>query len=279
MTDRWKGARVRRRNYGSGHGYETVGPAPARLIGTTYAVGLVGDSGGLIDWSAKEAGRYVYRHHDVVTAMIEAGDDEERVVKHIASARNQTLGRASKRGTDIHGIAEQLNRGDEVDVPEHLLGPVDAYLAFLAAFDVTVVLAEAPVFHLSYGYAGTLDIVADLLGERWLLDIKTSAGPPRHEVVLQLAAYANAEFYLDADAEEQPMPAVDRYGVVWLTEDSYELVPYRNHPDDFYVFLNAVQVARWQRKGTKRFADGPMWTASGPFVAPPGATPSTEGTE
>ena len=44
------------------------------------------------------------------------------------------------------------------------------------------------------------------------------AGTVYGSMALQLAAYANAEFYLDADDTEQPMPPIDRYGVLHVTE-------------------------------------------------------------
>ncbi len=95
---------------------------------------------------------------------------------------------------------------------------------------------------------GTLDAVAHLGdGQVWLLDFKTSASGIWPEAAVQLAAYRNAEFYLDADGDEQPMPAVDTAGCVWLRADGYDLIPVNTGPDVFRVFLYAQQLAQFTR--------------------------------
>ena len=60
-------------------------------------------------------------------------------------------------------------------------------------------------------------VIANLEGQTYLLDIKTSSGV-YGSTALQLTAYGNAEFYLDQDGTEQPMPTIDRYGVLHVTD-------------------------------------------------------------
>jgi len=132
------------------------------------------------------------------------------------------------------------------------------------------VLVERAIFDLTYGYGGTFDLIADIpdLG-RILIDLKTSGSRPYHTTVLQLAAYAGAEFYLDDDGNEQPIPDVDGLAVLWLRADSYELIPFRKDPADLAIFHYALQISRWRDKGTKKHPAGPMHTAAGDTLDPP----------
>jgi recombinational DNA repair protein RecT len=79
-----------------------------------------------------------------------------------------------------------------------------------------------------------------------LLDIKTTRSGIFGEVGLQLAAYRNAEFYIDADGKEQPMPRTTWAGAIWVRADGYDLVPVESGPDVYRVFRYAQQIAQFQ---------------------------------
>jgi hypothetical protein len=107
-------------------------------------------------------------------------------------------------------------------IPDELRGHVDNYVQFIDAWKLDPVLVEAVVVNYTRGYAGTFDLIADLdspTGERQrlLLDIKTGATGVFSETALQLAAYRNAEYYVDADGDEQPMIAVDGCAAIHVT--------------------------------------------------------------
>ena len=92
---------------------------------------------------------------------------------------------------------------------------------------------------------GTFDLVAKLHGETWLLDLKTTRSGIFGETALQLAAYRHAEFYLDTEGEEQPMPEVDRVGAIWCRADGYDLIPVEAGADVYRMFQYAQMVARF----------------------------------
>jgi len=106
-----------------------------------------------------------------------------------------------------------------------------------------------------YRYMGTLDLICELprLGTT-LIDVKTSKGV-YPETALQLAAYGLAETMFSADyvdaATEEPLPIIDSYAVLWLTPDSWELIPFRITDREFRVFLYLLETARW------------LWTRAG----------------
>lgn len=174
---------------------------------------------GLIGLGGKQAAAYVMDHWDELLAMTPSQRH-----KAISAAQYAASSRAMGRGTDIHTHAEALAKTGEADVPDELLGPVRAYAHWLTQWHVNVLHVERPVINREWRYAGTFDLIAELGGQLWLLDIK-SGQDVWPDVALQLVAYGHAEAMLDAEQREVPMPLVDRYGVVHVMPDACELVP------------------------------------------------------
>ena len=107
----------------------------------------------------------------------------------------------SRRGTDVHKAAEQLALGVIPEVEPEIEPYVEQYRRFLEDFQPEFVMAEAPVYSKTYGFAGTLDAVAKIDGKQVVVDMKTTAHgpnsgksrPPFAEVALQLTLYRRAE--------------------------------------------------------------------------------------
>ena len=158
---------ARRRNHGRGHSYEIDG---RRVDGVTWVLSNGVPKPALIDWAARTVAGYAVDHWD------ELADETSKQTppRALERSRFDTSRAAMARGTDVHTIAMQLASGEEVDVPEAIAGYVDAYLRFVEEWKPAELLVEVPVFNRAAGYAGTLDLVADLAdGARWLLDWKT----------------------------------------------------------------------------------------------------------
>jgi hypothetical protein len=154
--------------------------------------------------------------------------------------------RAGNRGTEVHHLAHHLALGEELDVPEELVGHVDSYLRFRDDWQPTEELLEFVVLNRRHRYMGTADLACRLPGLGFtLVDLKTNRSGPFPEVALQLAGYRYAEAYLDGDGEEMPMPEFDGCAVLWLRADGYDLVPFEAGPDEFRFFLYVQQVARF----------------------------------
>lgn len=154
---------------------------------------------------------------------------------------------AANKGTAVHHLAEKLTLGEEVEPPEYLAGHVDAYIAWWNAWQPGDVLTEAIVANRKHRYMGTLDLIAMLGEERWLIDIKTNRSGPFQEVALQLAAYKHAEFIATEDGGEHPMPEIDRCGVLWLRADGHDFYEVHVTPHTFRLFLYAQQIARFAK--------------------------------
>lgn len=131
---------------------------------------------------------------------------------------------AADAGTSIHDVLEAMAFGREIpaDAPFH-----DYLVAWRDAYRPHILESEAQVVNVDDGYAGSLDLIADIYGRRLVIDLKTSKlydGSGQRKGVdrdwcLQLAAYRYATHTFDDDASWE-MPLVDGAAVLWLPQDA-----------------------------------------------------------
>jgi hypothetical protein len=236
---------TRRINRGRGHGYQLDGD---RVQGVTDILKDGVAKGALVGWGINRTAAYAVDHWDDLAAM--KPSDRLATLKGAAYGERDA---SAGRGTDIHTLAHRLAAGEDVEVPEALVGHVDAYLRFVDEWAPTDLHVEATVVNRTHRYMGTVDLVAGVGGATWLLDWKTSGSGVFPETALQLAAYANAEAIVLPDGAEVPMPAIDRAAVVWLRADGYDVVPVDIGPDTFRVFLYAQQMALFVGAGREHY--------------------------
>jgi hypothetical protein len=237
---------LQRRETSWGHSYRLDGKA---VQGVTTLINAGWPKPMLINWAAEAVAKYVADNFDTVREVRAQGRAE--TIDLLKNAHRRDRDRAAARGTDVHAIAEQLIHGKEVQIPEDLAGHVNGYVEFIDTWQLEPVVTEKPCASREWWYAGTFDAVADfsagqLKGKRLLLDWKTSKGV-YGETAMQLAAYQHAEFYLDDDGAEQPMPEVDGLAVVHVTQygtDLYEIT-------DPELAWKQFQHVAWVAKQTK----------------------------
>lgn len=212
----------------------------------------------LLPWGIRSVAEYAADHLDLLQQMQPMG--REAIVQALKQSPYTERDTAAKRGTEVHGLAERLIRGEEVDVPAELAGHVESYVRFLDEWQPKPVLVEAVVASRRWRYCGTLDLVADLAdGRRVVMDVKTSRSGIFGETALQLAAYRHAEVYLDADGVEQPMlNDLDDVGYgIWVRADGYSVVPLPVDDTVFKTFCHVAYVAR-QSKVIKAWPGDPV---------------------
>lgn len=218
-----------------------------KVDGVTTIIGNGIPKPALINWAAREAATFAADNLDTLNNL-----DRDSIVDLVKGSPWRERDAAARRGTEVHGYAEQLINGQEVELPDELAGHVDSYLKFLADFDAQPVLVEAVLGHRTHRWMGTLDLIADLSdGQRWLMDVKTTRSGIFGETALQIAAYRHAEFYLDTDGVEQPMIPVDACGAIWVRSDGYDLVPVVADASVYRTFRYAQQIAQWQTVTSK----------------------------
>ena len=137
--------------------------------------------------------------------------DLRALARQASSAAERFRDAAAARGDRVHAYAEQVSLaalGTEAD-PDGARGVLaqhgesryaDRFDQWWELFGVRPIAAEVTVWNHTVGYAGTLDLVADIGGRRCILDFKTKgltrdgrAKPLQDSVVMQLVAGFRAE--------------------------------------------------------------------------------------
>lgn len=101
---------------------------------------------------------------------------------------SQIMNAAAAKGTDIHKGCELIaNGGIDWDALDGAyVGPLREFEKWMEDYKPTIMFTEASFYSERYGYAGTIDIVAQIGGKLCFIDIKTGASD---SVGPQLAAY------------------------------------------------------------------------------------------
>jgi hypothetical protein len=236
---------------GRGHWYKIDGQ---KVDGVTTIIKDGLPKPALMYWSARTVAEYVADNLSQVADMADMG--RASIVAALKEVPWTKRDQAAAKGTEVHTYAERLARGEEVEIPERIAGYVESAVAFLDDYQVETIRVEAPVGSRRWRYAGTADLLATITlpdGKRVraVLDYKTAASGIWPDVSLQLAAYRNAEVYLDADGREQPMSALslaETAYAVWLRADGYDVHPVDVGEQPFKTFQHMAYVARRTRK-------------------------------
>jgi hypothetical protein len=145
------------------------------------------------------------------------------------------------------------------------LAQFDAWLASWGIdLDKHIEATEITCLHRRLGYAGTADLMVwlptgpDGRLELWLIDYKSSATRPAKSVypenTLQLAALRYCETVLLPDDTEQPMPRIERTGVLNLRAASHALVPMPADRTAHRAFRGALETTRWLHAAPSTYA-------------------------
>jgi hypothetical protein len=141
---------------------------------------------------------------------------------------------ASAKGKDIHLGAQLILQGgiDWEGLAEEYVAPLRQFEKWLAECQPNVLYTETAFYHPKLGYAGTIDIIAEIRKALAFIDIKTGASDT---VGPQVAAYERGWC-----AENRYLGRVERY-TLWLPKDgsSYNFEKL-NNPLDFDFFKSCL---------------------------------------
>lgn len=278
MTARKPAPATRIQNYGGGHGYFLDG---TKVPGVTTIIGNGIPKPALLDWSAKMTAQFVVNRlsidergrivaDDVVRDAYRWNETRSRpervngdgpmdrlaLEKILKDMRGADLDRASGKGTRVHQLAVAQALGEAVEIPDDLVGHVEAYERFLEEWNPTDVLVETVVINRQWQYMGRFDLSATFADRGLgLLDVKTSRSGIFGETALQVEAYANCETMIVGYDEnnvaiEEPLPAHDWLGAIHVRSDGYDVYEFERRPDTFRVFLYAKYVGEWLDRDT-----------------------------
>lgn len=216
------------------------------VSGVTTILGKAIPKDALKFWAARTVAEYVAENEEsVATLRAMGGQKLVHVLKQVPFDKRDDAG---QRGTDIHEIAEGIVWGREVDVPEGLADLSADFARFLDTWSVEPILTEKSVGNRALWYAGRPDFIGRVGGifggAITCLDWKSSKGVYA-ETALQTAAYARAEFWVpDEDPDdEQPLPEVERLGVVHLTPEGVRVFDLGDPDTHFKLFRHIKYVA------------------------------------
>jgi hypothetical protein len=212
------------------------------------------DKPALTRWQRETAIRQTLAHFDQLIEDVERGDTDAAVA-YVMNLRNEG-DTARERGSRVHAAVEASLKGEAYMADETDLPLIDGAVAWMRESNVRPIETEALLFNPSEGYAGTADLFAEIGGDVWLLDWKTSKsvadskGRVWDEMRLQLAAYAHASFIArENDSTQYPVPQATKFGIVHVTADGSRLYPASVTDEDWEAFRACLRLYLW--KGAK----------------------------
>jgi len=164
---------------------------------------------------------------------------------------------AGRRGSIVHKLTEDYDAGKEVRLVNDN-GSIDykltewamfeRYVEFRSRFDLKIEAIELNIISKELGFAGTIDRVCYLNGEKYIIDIKTSnAIYPSYW--LQLAAYRALLLHVGVK--------VDNVAILWLNAKTrtegkkddiqgvgWQMITKRFSADDYELFMATQKL--WQ---------------------------------
>ena len=204
----------------------------------------------LVNWAALEVAKFAATEKEAWTKLEEtAAIDVLKRAPYRNSKGKMDIGSAVHIAIDAHlkdrtpaGVQEAPEIGD-LDLLPWIAGA----LRFLDDHVDRILRSEVTFVNLTYRYAGTGDLVARLKdGRVAVIDWKT--GKRLYpEVALQLAAYANNEFCVEADGSRYNLaPITTAVGVHLDGEAGYTAQPVELSDQLFKTFVALRTLQKWK---------------------------------
>lgn len=144
-------------------------------------------------------------------------------------------------GQELHKVIE-LDLQDDLENYDPILEPyVMAWRRFRDDFKIVPIQTELPVFSAQHGYCGKSDSLAQSNKAEAFFDWKSCLSVDVKYVGPQLKAYENG-FREWAGLKRKPYLC---YAVQLLKTGKYKVIPCDN-PNDFNIFLYALQLYKWK---------------------------------
>lgn len=186
-------------------------------------------------------------------------------LKEVGKDADEIRDEAGRRGSVVHKLTEDYDQGKQVNlINEHGVinyklnewAMFERYVDFRSRFPFVTDCIELNIISKEVGFAGTIDRVINLNGQKILLDIKTSnAIYPSYW--LQLAAYRALLMNVGG-------VKVDKVGILWLNAKTrtegkkddiqgvgWQLITKLYSADDFELFLACQKLWQAENKTVK----------------------------
>ncbi|MFC7983863.1 hypothetical protein [Streptomyces sp. NPDC057336] len=245
------------RDTAQGRYYSDPAGGPDLVSVTNVIDTAVNKTHSLIPWGVKVTVEYILDRWNVLTSRV--ANDRLGVTREVKAVHIDVREQAADLGTRVHNGAEAKVLGAPVPADEEVEPYLDQLDLWLRSWNVDLAkhieATEITCLHRRLGYAGTADLMIwlptgpDGQLELWLIDYKSSATRSAKSVykenTLQLAALRYCESVLLPDDTEQPMPRIERTGVLNLRASSHALVPMPADRTAHRAFRGALETTRW----------------------------------
>jgi hypothetical protein len=206
-----------------------------------------------------------------VLSFFPKGKFFENWMKDVGHNSDIIAKKAGDEGTETHKIIEDFLNGEEIfwineyGKANYSLTVWQMALRFADFWNTLkpkLIATEQHIFSDKYQYAGTIDLVVEINGEVWLLDIKTS-NSLHTSYDLQLAAYAQAW------NENFDMP-IQKTGIIWLKSNTRKAdpsgkkiqgngwflkVPHNSYQDNLLSFLKVYDIFKLENPEMKPYSE------------------------
>lgn len=254
-----------------------IHPADSEIThpGVTSVIGMLPKQNFLAPWNARMTAELAVDSIDFVKEMAER--DRAGAVDYLRGAARRYTKARSDVGSEAHDLFERLMRGEYVGRQRSDIQPyVDNFREFLEAVNPELIRAEDVAWSDTYGYAGSFDVVLRIWMDKGgritpdrsgiphvlIADWKTSKST-YPDVALQLSAYANADYYLDAEGRRYELPTLDGGAVLHITDTDWQFKPVAIGDDVFEHFLHLRATFDWDREQSKRVIGKPVVQKAG----------------
>lgn len=145
-------------------------------------------------------------------------------LKNMGRSADYIVKKASEDGTKVHDLVEQYLNGEEIrfldkfDTPRYDPEIWKMFLHFVEFWELykpKLVETEVHLFSDDLKVAGTCDLICEIEGKLWLLDVKTS-NMMHTTYELQTSVYGQC--YKECYHKE-----IDNYGILWLKSTKRKL--------------------------------------------------------
>lgn len=229
-----------------------------RLCGVTTFLSVI-DKPALVPWAVNLTVEYIRKN----IAMLQ--NDPSELLKLAKEEANNQKDLAAEIGKCIHLWISEHIKGNNPEMPDddRVKKGVESFIDWVITHKVKFLDSERVIYSRNYGFVGTLDMIVEIDGKKYLGDIKTG-NAIYDEAKAQTAAYLEAyqeEFGYDTfdgrmilriskESEEEYIARMDAKGKtdypkyqvfepVFLSHDDYET--------DLNAFLSAMNIYRWKQ--------------------------------
>jgi hypothetical protein len=211
----------------------------------------------LMPWAVRETIEWMLERRIMVARR--AITDRAELVREIKQVHRDVRERAADLGSRVHLRAQAIMLGTPHPADPEVESYARQLVKWMTAWgvDITrdVVSTEITCMHRTLGYAGTADLMIWLptgpggRRELWLIDFKTSSTRPAKSVypefAMQLAALRFCEVVILPDDTSEPVPAIQRTGILNLRQRSHALVDMPGDKAAWRAFRGALVTTQW----------------------------------